>query len=324
MKLNKKAFLAVAISALLAAPLAAQATEFTFSPTGTAAGNITGVSTIDQAPGSALAVGGTAAILSAATGGTNTGFTLYYQANLQVLQNTNGGIQFSNGTDGHYFTFIAGFGEKVVSAQPYPGTATFALDATNPVNYFKIYANTSSGNNLTGSGFGVGTLILSGRVTNEATSNFQVSSTTPVLLDQAGVDNWSGQKTVTGAGTTDLTVTIDMVNAGYFPNFNLANSVAFSFFNTSAVDPFKQVDPSQCINTDTSKCNAGGGINAATSIGTVNGDLFLGGANFLLQADANESVALSTRVPEPATTAMLGLGLALLGAFGISRKKNQA
>ena len=66
MKLKSNALIAAAVSLLLAAPLAAQATDFTFSPTGTAAGNILNVATIDQAPGSALAVGGTAAILNAA------------------------------------------------------------------------------------------------------------------------------------------------------------------------------------------------------------------------------------------------------------------
>jgi hypothetical protein len=302
------------LSAALALPLVAQAELFTFDPTG-GGGGTANVALIDQAPGSALAQGGVTAINNFLAGSNNTGFTLHYQANLSAMQFADTSIAFGNGSGGNFFTFVAGFGERVVGASPYPGTASFQFDASNPVNFFNMYASNSIGNNLTGTGFTNGTPILSAHIVAVATSNFQVTNTSGTTLDQSpNGDQWGGQQTVTGGGLSDITLVVDSVNSGYFPTLDALSTITISFFNSSQVDPFRQVDPSQCFNTDSSDCGAGGGISSLGTLGAVNG---LSGPDFIFQADGNQAFA----VPEPASLALIGLGLSFMGFFGKSRRR---
>jgi hypothetical protein len=310
MKLN---LISIAVLAALGTS-AAQADLFSFDPTGGSTINpIT--ATLDQAPGNALAVGGNAAVTNFVTGSGSTAFTTYYQANLNSTQDGNGVNIFSNGSGGNFFTFTAGFGEIVTSAAS-NGSATFAFDASNPVNYFRVYATGASANNLSGAGFVSGTPILTGHLVDIPTSSFTVSSTTPVNLDQSPNGNqWGTQKTVSGGGTSDITIMIDMALAGYFPDLLTGSTITFSFFNTGLLDPFKQVDPSHCFNTVTGVCTAGGIVG---SLGSVNGSLTEGGPDFQFQADGNEAFVKS--VPEPATLALMGLGLVVVG-YTTSRRR---
>lgn len=94
------------------------------------------------------------------------------------------------------------------------------------------------------------------------------------------------------------------------------------FFNNSQIDPFKQVDPSKCFNTPGNVCDGvGGGIASVGTLGQINGNLNPAagnlGPNFMFQADGNQSFA--TRVPEPASIALIGLGLSLIGFFNRRR-----
>jgi hypothetical protein len=304
------------LSAALAVPLAAQAELFTFDPTG-GGGGTANIALIDQAPGNALAQGGVTAINNFLAGSNDTGFTLHYQANLSAMQFANTSNAFSNGSGGNFFTFVAGFGETVIGADPFPGTATFAFDPTNPVNFFNMYASNSIGNNLTGEGFVNGAPILTAHIVAVPTSNFQVTNTTGSNLDQSpDGDQWGGQQTVTGGGLSDIVLVVDSVNSGYFPSLNPASTITVSFFNNSQVDPFRQVDPSQCFNTDGSVCGGGGGITSLGTLGAVNG-ANNSGPNFIFQADGNQSFA----IPEPASLALIGLGLSAMGFLGRSRRR---
>lgn len=296
---------AAGVAAGLVSVAQAGTISFAFDPDG-AGGTyspISGVTLIDQAPGNALAVGGVSAIQSYLTGGSDTGFTLYYQANLFGLKAGNT-VVYANGfpAGAPTFTFAAAFGETVQSATGVPGNATFGLDLSNPVNYFRMYAS-APGNDLTGAGFGTGTVILEGTISALNSSSFTLTNSNPgTPLDGNGNNDWPGTETVVGSGATDLTVTITDFDSNYFPDLSTDNFY-FSFFNTSQVTPFSQTDPSRSV------------LGQAPNVGLRNGE---SGPDFLFQADANQSLVAA--VPEPNVLPLLAIGL--IGAGMIARRRN--
>ncbi len=212
---------------------------------------------------------------------------------------------------------------------------------TQTVNFFQIYYDDLSdgtglkSSSLSGLGFDDGQLILSADVT-AVSGNFTTKFTfTDVnnngsfdlgtdtltgfgLLDQSSNgDDWGGQLTVSGEGSTQLVGDVTYQDYAFFQT-NISNLLADLFFNTSNVLPFKETNPSKSFDTDTSNPGgtlslAGGGI----SLGSVNG---LNGPDILFQTDANNSF-LASPIPEPSSVLLLSLGLLFMGGMAVRRTR---
>ena len=298
-KFVKKALIAAA----LAMPVLtyAAATPILFDTNGALAGGLTTVDLLDWQPGNALAVGGNplSGFLSV---GTQT--QLLYQANLGSISLNGGPAQLTL----QPFTAVAGFNEIVLS-NPNGLSPTFGLsDAPlrDTSNFFYIYAN-QFGNNLAGTGFVGSTVALSGYIASVTSSNYDSRGTID-LFDKFLNDNYAGQQTLVGSGTTDLVVVVDFANSAYFPS--LVAGSTFSFFNTSTLTPFTTADPSRCFSS-----NGTTGCNTASNTGPVNGVRIAGDTsvrNFQFLADGNSSFQVQA-VPEPGSLALLGLALGIAG-----------
>jgi len=327
-----RGLLMASLAALGAAGLApsARADVVLFNPNGGGAVGALPVASFDEKVGNSLSQASVTAINATPIGGTTAPFFTLYQASMSVLLGATGNTLAAPGTPGvNQITVVAGFFETAtrVSAT----TVTLSNAGVNETGSFvEIYSNpTVTSNDLTGTGFRDGALILKGGdVTGTETGSFTSSGTDPAL-DHFGANNYPAIATLIGSGGTQLTFQVTDSASNYFVTPVSTFTVAF---NTSNVVPFNQADPSLMFYTSPDTGGALGAAGRAVSsppgaapnythnLGATNG---LSGPDFQFQSDANSSFSPVGVVPEPGTisAALIGIGFASLAGLRAARRR---
>jgi len=267
----------IATSFLLAAS-SAQAAPVSFNFAGTGIGGVgttVQVATFDELPGNALGQGAQALINAAnalppGTVTTTSPFTVYYQANVRLVDANGNTID----TPGTVFTAVAKFMETATVTAG-SNSVAFNVAATQTGSYFDFFAKPSGvgGNNSTGVGFSndtPGILIYSATPGPPAPSGVfgNLGGTANLDSTNPAIPPGTGQQTVTGAGGSRITFFTAFANSQYF----VTPPGPSTTFNTNTNLPFTDVPPSSQFQNLSAAGSGSTFLNyVPKSLGTTNG-----------------------------------------------------
>ena len=166
-------------------------------------GNTITATSLDWAQTSFLALGGNAAITNFVTGnGGPTTFDVLTHAKMSGYNDQFGVTHSLPSSFTGEITVVSRFTERVFAADPGAGSATFRTTGAGWIEMY--YSASPNSDNLRGSNFNDGTLIMRGDGVSNAFGGFTNTSApgTSVDLDQAGlINDYVGQKSVEGFGS---------------------------------------------------------------------------------------------------------------------------
>jgi hypothetical protein len=305
--------------------LAGQANAFnviSFDTNGAAAGGTIAVDTFDWIPGNALSIG---ALGMAGDSAAPSVITTVYQAKLgSFLNNNNGSPITTSPASGTEFTIQA----TITELQTGIGTSTaFFTPLGGTVKMF--YDAAANSNDISGTGFGDGLMILSGTILSGSGTYTDVTrqnnapqailagaslcsaglttvGCVPVLLDQSGDDNQGGVLTHTGNGSSTLNVHVDYQDNNFFKSLLTSLLIGLND-TTNLADPFVQANPSDLIVGNAPSYSLVGGqlVNGGDCPKDANGN-FTQRCDFHFQSDGATSFQA---IPEPGTLALFSLGM---------------
>jgi hypothetical protein len=326
MRGNPNIFPAIAggVGILLAIGSSAQAVLTTnaigFDPDGAGNALAVTVDTFDFRPGNALSLGGSTAYQNFvnSNGAVQTPFDLLLQTSLKDMRLGNGPLFVLPA--GSEITMVLRARQQISSVVP--GTTTTIT--TGPVagssTFLELYYDgTPNVDDLAGTGFNDGILILSASMANASSSLF--STPGGGALDQHQANDYpplTGGPTISGNGA--FTSNINYAN----PDFFLTPPAAATF-TTLLSTPFLLVDPSAAFQF-TPGGSANGqlaDVNGPTTAGAGLGAPSLGTNGPDLQFQSTSELTFTT-IPEPATAGLSALGVLGLLGWCLHRRRHAA
>ncbi|QBQ54472.1 PEP-CTERM sorting domain-containing protein [Nitrosococcus wardiae] len=304
-----------ALSLSVAMPVVADTIGFDFDQDGV----FTPVDGLDWLPGNALAV-------DAIPLADDSTFTTFIQSELTSVSGTGGVTNIPTGAAGPFeITYEISLNEIVADSNDIDGdgiadTVDFNHSGgTVNIWYDDFSAGTTNADGITGNsglGYDDGTLILSASVNptilgagfsltgGSANNNIQ-------SLDGFGNNDLPGIRTVQGSGDATVEAAIGFFNPTFFQGINNDTIIEF-LLNATLEDPFDNINPELSV----------AGNTPVYGPDSING-LGQGPEDFHFEADANSSFNTQA-VPEPASIALLGIGLSLISVSHIRRRRKLA